>query len=947
MGEVFKAYDDRLDRWVAIKRIRPGKEDTDENRSRFRREARATAQLNHPAIVHVYDIFQDGDSDCIVMEYIEGRSLHSMTSEGALDPTVAARLGQEIAEGLAVAHEKQILHRDLKTENIIITPDGHAKILDFGLAKPLIESGDLDSELTGKGQLVGTSRAMSPEYVGGEEVDHRSDLFSLGVLLYEAVTGHSPFKAQNTLATLKQVIIHQQPPTREMNPEVPAELSDLIDQLLEKDPADRPQAARIVAEDLSRLTGQVSSGAISRASFSATPTLSNSLDEDWSISKTIIDPKLRPYWIGLVAVVIAALVGAYILGSQNRGERVTGTLEDPVPVVLGDFQNKTGEAILDDSLNTAFRVSLEQSPYAKLLPESQIEEALMRMERAPDTVIDQEVGVEICQRENAKALVIGQIIKVGSTYSLSARIISPSNEESLYTTPAIIAENQGAILSRMEELAQAIRTNLGETLASINETNLALDKVTTRNLEALKAYSLGSTMINDDTNRERGISLLTQAVALDQGFAMAHVRLAIVHFDSGRSEKALHHFQEAQANLERLSSFERLYVQGWMSNRRGSTDEMLNAWSVMTTLYSERVIGHYNLGMTLWHFKNDFNGAVEKLSTAAELEGGEELAAKALGYCLLGQGNADQAIDVFKKFDNLSGLQDSYITAKRPEILEHLTQGELSASRTVNVHSSHRRVLLYGDQGSYQEALNLARQIKEQATTLGMATDMLHSTMAMITYTERLGNDEPLAELLHEASRLVQEELDLKIEDRLQSPVLYLMLVAKISARNGQTELAKKLIDTYQGIIERSSVDLWTSYLTIARAELLAAQEQPSAAIDLLENANSMVHSLQSYESLARLYEMSGDYPKAIEASLWLYENRGRIFAECLNICHAQDQSLMVWHEALERLARLYERENNIEEATRFYQAIADHWYENDSQILQTANKKLNQFRPE
>ena len=178
MGEVYKAYDDRLDRWVAIKRIRGDKDEAEENRERFQREAWATAQLNHASIVHLYDIFQDGDNDCIVMEFVDGVTLDTLIRNGPLEPAQAASLGYEIASGLTEAHAKGIIHRDLKVENIIVTPEGRAKILDFGLARPLLKD-ELDASLTGKGQLVGTSRAMSPEYVGGEEIDHRSDLFSL------------------------------------------------------------------------------------------------------------------------------------------------------------------------------------------------------------------------------------------------------------------------------------------------------------------------------------------------------------------------------------------------------------------------------------------------------------------------------------------------------------------------------------------------------------------------------------------------------------------------------------------------------------------------------------------------------------------------------------------------------------------------------------------------
>ncbi len=252
MGEVYKAYDERLGRRVAIKRIRDGKGETAENRARFQREARATAQVNHDSIVHLYDIFRDGQSDCIAMEYVEGIPLDRLLRGGPLKAAQVASLGHEIADGLAAAHANGIIHRDLKVENVIVTPDGHAKILDFGLARPILD----EDALTGKGQLVGTCRIMSPEYIGGEDIDHRSDLFSLGVLLYEAVTNQSPFKTASTLATLKKVMLHRQTPAHLVNTDVPEDLSSVIEHLLRKDPDERPPDAGTVARELETISAR-------------------------------------------------------------------------------------------------------------------------------------------------------------------------------------------------------------------------------------------------------------------------------------------------------------------------------------------------------------------------------------------------------------------------------------------------------------------------------------------------------------------------------------------------------------------------------------------------------------------------------------------------------------------------------------------------------------------
>jgi serine/threonine-protein kinase len=248
MGEVFLAYDDRLDRNVAIKRIRPEAGTSPERRERFRREARISARLNHPAIVRIYDILTDGDLEHIVMEHVEGTDLNALAERGPLAVRQVLDLARQLADGLDAAHRLGIVHRDFKAENVLVTPEGQVKIADFGIAKQLLAK--TEESLTRENAVLGTYRTMSPEQARGEPVDHRTDLFAFGVLLYEALTGRSPFEAENALATLHRVIHHRQTPVREINPAVPARLSALVDHLLEKDPALRPRSAGQVRREL-------------------------------------------------------------------------------------------------------------------------------------------------------------------------------------------------------------------------------------------------------------------------------------------------------------------------------------------------------------------------------------------------------------------------------------------------------------------------------------------------------------------------------------------------------------------------------------------------------------------------------------------------------------------------------------------------------------------------
>lgn len=279
MGTVWRAWDERLKRPVALKQLLSGTLDSPTLRERFRREAEAEARLNHPSIVRVYDILATEGGDWIVMELVEGRTLQSWLTEGPLEIGRAIRLGREIAEGLAEAHAHGIIHRDLKASNVMVTGSGHAKILDFGVAKQ-IQPEAQDTTLSAQGTIVGTSHAMSPEQALGLRLDGRSDLFSFGSLLYEMLTGVPPFRAETGTATLARVCSYRQPPVSELRPEVPQELSDLVDRLLEKDPVYRPQSAEELAAALDRLGGgeglstRSREGPLpSRQSVSETPTL--------------------------------------------------------------------------------------------------------------------------------------------------------------------------------------------------------------------------------------------------------------------------------------------------------------------------------------------------------------------------------------------------------------------------------------------------------------------------------------------------------------------------------------------------------------------------------------------------------------------------------------------------------------------------------------------------
>jgi eukaryotic-like serine/threonine-protein kinase len=365
MGEVYQAYDERLDRWVAVKLIRSEAVENETARERFRREARAAASLSHPSIVQIHDIVESDESDAIIMELVEGEPLSRRIARGPLPVGEAVRIGREIAEGLAAAHAKGLLHRDLKPENVMITAEGRAKILDFGLAKRL----EGEASLTADQRVVGTFRAMSPEQAQGLPLDARSDLFSFGLLLYEMLSGRSPFEGISTLETLTRICGHRQTPLREVNPAIPALLSALVDQLLEKDPACRPRSAREVVESLEGASAWRATPLPDDAKTwvdAGMPPMpprppvagSPSAPEPSSHGYATRRPPLR--W-GIALALLAVLAAALLWRAERPGPAQARKPEAPVRVAVRKPEIGAGAGESSQLLASSLRISLLRS----------------------------------------------------------------------------------------------------------------------------------------------------------------------------------------------------------------------------------------------------------------------------------------------------------------------------------------------------------------------------------------------------------------------------------------------------------------------------------------------------------------------------------------------------------------------------------------------------------
>ena len=490
MGMVYRARDTRLDRLVAVKVLTTEFARDDEALERFRREARLASSLNHPHICTIHDFGEEGGHFYIVMELLEGQTLRSLMQSGPLEIDRALELAIQVADALDAAHDRGVVHRDVKPANIFVNSRGHAKVLDFGLAKmsqtAAADDGTQtsttttltpeDSTLTRPGAAFGTFAYMSPEQARGEELDSRTDIFSFGAVLYELMTGRQAFSGA-TIALVFDAILNRQPePVAKYNPAAPRQLEAIIQHCVEKDPDARYQSAGEVAADLTALRTSLFSG----QSLAARRRFPRRRRRSWS----------RAIKLGLAAAAVVAVIGAALLVPRFR-TKPGAALSEKDSLLLADFENRTGDTVFDDTLKHALAVQLGQSPFLNIVPAARVLETMGYMNRRPDEPVIGEVAREACERLGAKAMIEGSIAGMGSHYAITIQAMQCGNGD-VIAREQVEADNREQVLQTLDRTASSLRRKLGESLRSVEQFDVPLRQATTPSLEALRAFTLGT-----------------------------------------------------------------------------------------------------------------------------------------------------------------------------------------------------------------------------------------------------------------------------------------------------------------------------------------------------------------------------------------------------------------------------------------------------------------------
>jgi len=668
MGHVFKALDARTGEKIAVKVLRSGLEADGRSLERFSHELTAARRISHRNVCRMFDLGEDGGRLYITMEFVPGEDLKSiLRMMGAMSPAQAVGLAVQICDGLEEAHRLGVVHRDLKPANILVDKEGHARIMDFGIARSARSRG-----ITDTGSMVGTPDYMSPEQTEGQDVDGRSDLYSMGVMLFEMATGQLPFEGDTALAVALKHKTERPPDPKSFAPGLPGDLSKVILKCLEKDKDRRYPSAADLRADLEAVAAALPSG--SRVVLRRKPATSREI--------TVKFPVKRLVWPGVALVVLVA-AGIVLPPILKKGGAGKAAPKVPGSVAVVAFENQTGDPKYDTMrkvIPSLLITNLENTGLFKVSTWERMRDVLGQMGRKGVDMVDGDSGFAFCRREGVAFIVVGSFTRAGETFVTEFKLLDPESRKIVATAAARGTGEDSILNAHIDELSRRIAQGMGVAGQKLETTRMAVAELTTRSTEAYAAYLSGMEQLNRFEEPEARKSF-EKAVALDPEFALAYVRLAQTLERDGDTAKIQAAYAKAKELSARAPEKERLLIEAryaWRVER--DNRKAIELLRTLVAKYPSEKEFHFELGGRLYADpdaaiaeyqaalaldpeygnalnsmafalvrKSDFAGAQTALERYVAVAPNEFNPLDSLGLLLFLRGRFDEAIDKYKK----------------------------------------------------------------------------------------------------------------------------------------------------------------------------------------------------------------------------------------------------------------------------------------------------------